>query len=291
MGIHRVWVRVRLVSTHTLTCTLGQVFPGMVGHGNRSLMLLSVVRTPPTPLPSCPCVPDYTTTEMRQRDNDDNDVVALAQQRRCHCCRHLRPRAPSPSLTLTLVLVWPTTPPRPDPRPRMSDNVVVVTLAIARHHPHLGKSTGNLRVSGAVPVPNPPKNLYPLCRYGFSNGYAAGDPYSYPHGFTHRYEQMGSTCQRARIHLQTVILCVHALACMCKGIGGGRPCHQGEGEGEVVVERVRVRVRAMARHYHCCRHPRRSVVDLALSLGRGQGHIIVVIIERERERARHPERG
>ena len=59
----------------------------------------------------------------------------------------------------------------------------------------LGKSTGNPQVSGAIPVPNPPKNPYPHGGYGFSNGYAAGDPYSYPHGFTHGYEQMGSTCQ------------------------------------------------------------------------------------------------
>ena len=58
---------------------------------------------------------------------------------------------------------------------------------------------------------------------------------------------------------------------MCKRIGGGRHCRQGEGEGEVVVERVRVRARVMvmARHYRCRRHPRRRVVDLALSSGRG----------------------
>ena len=85
---------------------------------------------------------------------------------------------------------------------------------------------GNPRVSGAIPIPNPPKNPYLHGGYRFSNGYAAGDLYSYLHGFTHGYEQMGSTCQRACIHSQTVILRVY----MCKGIGRGRPCRQGEGD-------------------------------------------------------------
>ena len=149
----------------------------------------------------------------------------------------------------------------------------------------VGKSMGNPRVSGAVPVPNPPKNPYLHSGYGFSNGYATGDPYSYPHGFTRGYEQTGSTCQRARIHSQTVILRVYTRL---------RACARESGEvALVVVERVRVRarVRAMARHYRCRRHPRRSVVDLALSSGRGRGHIVVVVVERERERARRPERG
>ena len=149
----------------------------------------------------------------------------------------------------------------------------------------VGKSTGNLRVSGAVPVPNLPKNPHPHGGYGFSNRYAAGDPYSYPHGFTCGYEQMGSTCQQARIHSQMVILRVYT--CL-------RACARESGEVALVVRervRVRARVRAMARHYRCRRHPRHSVVDLALSSGRGRGHIVVVVVERERERACRPERG
>ena len=120
---------------------------------------------------------------------------------------------------------------------------------------HLGKSMGNPRVSGAIPVSNPPKNPHPHGGYGFSNGYAAGDPYSYPHG----YEQMGSTCQRARIHSQTVILRVYTRL---------RACARESGEVALVVRaRARARVMAMARHYRCRRHPRRRVVDLALSSG------------------------
>ena len=81
----------------------------------------------------------------------------------------------------------------------------------------LGKSTGNPRVSGAVPVPNLPKN-----------------PYSYLHGFTCGYEQMGSTCQRARIHSQTVILRVYT--CL-------RACARESGKVALVVrERARVRL-------------------------------------------------
>ena len=64
-----------------------------------------------------------------------------------------------------------------------------------RRAAQLGKSTGNLWVSRAIPIPNLPKNLYPLCGYGFSNGYASGDPYLYLRGFTHRYVQAGSICQ------------------------------------------------------------------------------------------------
>ena len=64
---------------------------------------------------------------------------------------------------------------------------------------HIGKSTGNLWVSRAIPVPNLPKNLYLHGGYRFSNGYATGDLYLYPHRFTHGYEQMGSTCQRVCI--------------------------------------------------------------------------------------------
>ena len=70
----------------------------------------------------------------------------------------------------------------------------------------LGKSMGNPRVSGAIPIPNLPKNPYPLCGYRFSNGYASGDLYSYLCGFTHRYEQVGSICQQACVHSQMVTL-------------------------------------------------------------------------------------
>ena len=59
----------------------------------------------------------------------------------------------------------------------------------------VGKSTGNPWVSRVIPVPNLPKNLYPHSGYGFSNRYATGDLYSYPHRFTCGYEQMGSPCQ------------------------------------------------------------------------------------------------
>ena len=116
--------------------------------------------------------------------------------------------------------------------------VCIVRLLLYPHKAgmgvRLGKSTGNPRVSGAVPVPNPPKNLYPLCGYRFSNGYTAGDPYSYLHGFTHGYEQMGSTCQRARIHSQTVILRVYTRL---------RTCARELGEVALVIrERARVRL-------------------------------------------------
>ena len=96
---------------------------------------------------------------------------------------------------------------------------------------------GNPQVSGAVPVPNPPKNPHPHSGYRFSNGYAAGDPYSYPHGFTHGYEQMGSTCQRAHIHLQTVILRVYTHLCACA---------RESGEVALVV-RERARARSSSR--------------------------------------------
>ena len=96
---------------------------------------------------------------------------------------------------------------------------------------------GNPRVSGAIPVPNPPKNPHPHGGYGFSNGYAAGDPYSYPHGFTRGYEQMGGTCQRARIHSQTVILRVYTRL---------RACARESGEVALVV-RERARARSSSR--------------------------------------------
>ena len=54
---------------------------------------------------------------------------------------------------------------------------------------------GNPQVSGAIPIPNLPKNPYPHSGYGFSNRHASGDLYLYPRGFTHRYEQAGSICQ------------------------------------------------------------------------------------------------
>ena len=103
---------------------------------------------------------------------------------------------------------------------------------------------GNPWVSRAIPIPNPPKNPYLPCGYRFSNRYAAGDPYSYPHGFTRGYEQMGSTCQRARIHSQMVILRVYTRLHACarelgevalvvreRATGRGR-CREGEGEGK-----------------------------------------------------------
>ena len=99
----------------------------------------------------------------------------------------------------------------------------------------IGKSMGNPRVSGAIPVPNPPKNPHPHGRYGFSNGYAAGDPYLYPRGFTRGYEQMGSTCQRARIHSQTVILRVYTRLRACARESGEVALVVREGEGEGVL--------------------------------------------------------
>ena len=73
----------------------------------------------------------------------------------------------------------------------------------------------------------------PHSGYGFSNGYTAGDPYSYPHGFTRGYEQMGSTCQQACIHSQMVILHVYMRL---------RACARESGEVALVIkERVRAR--------------------------------------------------
>ena len=76
----------------------------------------------------------------------------------------------------------------------------------SRGRGRVGKSMGNPQVSRAIPVPNLPKNPYLLCGYGFSNRHTSGDPYLYLRGFTHGYEQAGSICQRACVHLQTVTL-------------------------------------------------------------------------------------
>ena len=101
----------------------------------------------------------------------------------------------------------------------------------------VGKSTGNLQVSGAIPIPNLPKNLYLHGGYRFSNRYAAGDLYLYLHRFTRRYEQMESTCQRARIHSQMVILCVYTRL---------RACARESGEVALVI-RERARARSSSR--------------------------------------------